>query len=180
MIDEDGLLYNHRLENEISKRTSFIESRRNNGRLGGRPAKEEKPLGLANGNTNGLANGEPKYKPTEKLPVNRNDIIIYSSFSNEFIKYWDELLKMPKWKNKPNTAIQKSMNQLSKFEEAFAIKLIDKAIAGNYQGIVFDSTDSEYEKWKKQNVQKINIEGKPPRPSNQHSWSENQHKWVVL
>jgi uncharacterized protein YdaU (DUF1376 family) len=41
-IDENGLWYNERLEAEISKRKSFIESRSTNGKKGGRPKKEEK------------------------------------------------------------------------------------------------------------------------------------------
>jgi len=40
-IDENGLWYNERLEKEIAKRRRFVTSRRNNGKLGGRPAKKE-------------------------------------------------------------------------------------------------------------------------------------------
>lgn len=57
---------------------------------------------------------------------------------------------MPKWKKKPPSAIQKSLTQLERFEEKFAIELIEKTIAGNYQGVVFSNTDSEYLKWKNQ------------------------------
>lgn len=51
--DENGLFYNERLCVEIEKRSKFIESRSNNGKLGGRPKKEEtykKPLGYATDN----------------------------------------------------------------------------------------------------------------------------------
>ena len=49
--DENGLLFNKRIEEEIEKRRTFAESRRKNGALGGRPKKplgkpKEKPLGL--------------------------------------------------------------------------------------------------------------------------------------
>ena len=44
--DENGNFYNERLVLEIEKRNNFTESRRNNGLKGGRPKKEEKPLGL--------------------------------------------------------------------------------------------------------------------------------------
>lgn len=60
-IDENGLWYNNRLEEEIEKRAKFTESRRNNGLLGGRGKKKEKPIGLANG------------KATENLSINRNE-----------------------------------------------------------------------------------------------------------
>lgn len=39
--DENGNYYNLRLKNEIEKRMKFVESRINNGKLGGRP-KEKK------------------------------------------------------------------------------------------------------------------------------------------
>jgi len=45
-VDENGLWYNERLEKEIKQRTQFVESRRNNGKLGGRP---KKPIGKPNG-----------------------------------------------------------------------------------------------------------------------------------
>lgn len=44
LIDENGLWYNKRLEQEAQKRAEFTESRRNNGKQGGRP-KKQKPLG---------------------------------------------------------------------------------------------------------------------------------------
>lgn len=83
---------------------------------------------------------------------NKEEVIIFSSVftSSEFSKVWNELLLMPKWKKKPPSAIQKSLTQLERFEEKFAIELIEKTIAGNYQGVVFSNTDSEYLKWKNQ------------------------------
>ena len=42
-IDENGLWFNERLEQEIKLRTQFVESRRNNGKLGGRPKSKTKP-----------------------------------------------------------------------------------------------------------------------------------------
>jgi hypothetical protein len=47
-IDENGFYWNERLEVEIDKRQQFIDSRRNNGNLGGRPRKEIKPIGYPN------------------------------------------------------------------------------------------------------------------------------------
>lgn len=45
--DDNGLLYNQRIEEEIEKRRNFNDSRRKNGSLGGRP---KKPSGLPSGN----------------------------------------------------------------------------------------------------------------------------------
>lgn len=62
---------------------------------------------------------------------------------------WQELLKMPKWRKKPKTAIELSIKKLSIFEPAFQRELIERAIAGNYQGVVFSNTIKEYENYKK-------------------------------
>ena len=148
--DENGLFFNSRLEEEINKRSDFLESRRNNGRLGGRPKKENNL-----NETYGKANGKPKHKPKHNLPedvnINENENIIEvinSKFSFQFQDLWNELIHMPKWKNKPISAIKKSLNQLERFDEEFAIGLLEKAIAGNYQGVVFSNTETEYSNWK--------------------------------
>ncbi len=61
-IDTNGMWYNKRLEYEIDKRNKFIESRINNGKLGGRPK------------ANGLPNGEPTKEPKHNLPEDANEI----------------------------------------------------------------------------------------------------------
>lgn len=68
----------------------------------------------------------------------------------EFMKAWNELMTLPKWKKKPPSAIQTTLNQLAKYDEVFSVGLIEKAHAGNYQGVVFDDTDEKFLKWKKQ------------------------------
>lgn len=77
-IDENGLWYNERLEEEIEKRTKFTESRRNNGLLGGRGKKKDKAIGLANGKAN------------ENLSINenenRNDILVNTNINAKFEK----------------------------------------------------------------------------------------------
>ena len=75
--DENGLLYNERLEIEIEKRSKFIDTRRNNGLKGGRPKVENKK-------PNGLANGKPNGKPNEKLIENENVIEIINSIKDLF------------------------------------------------------------------------------------------------
>ena len=75
--DENGLLYNERLEIEIEKRSNFIDTRRTNGLKGGRPkAENNKPIGLAN--------GKPNAKANEKLIENENVIEIINSIKDLF------------------------------------------------------------------------------------------------
>jgi len=64
-IDDNGNWFNSRLEEEVSKRSNFVESRINNGKKGGRPPK--KP-------NNSL---DDKQKPTHNLleDVNDNEIV---------------------------------------------------------------------------------------------------------
>ena len=54
----------------------------------------------------------------------------------------------PKWQKKTITAIQMSLNKLSAYDLGFAKELVDRAIAGGWQGVVFKDTDEEYKKWK--------------------------------
>ena len=56
--DSEGNYYNIRMEEEIEKRAHFVDSRRGNGSLGGRPKKP---------------NGKPNGKPTKKLIEDEDD-----------------------------------------------------------------------------------------------------------
>lgn len=62
--DENGLFYNERLEEEITKRSEFIDKQRNNGRKGGRPKNPNK--------TQTQTQIKPKNNPTENENVNEN------------------------------------------------------------------------------------------------------------
>lgn len=73
--DENGLLFNKRIEEEIEKRRVFAESRRKNGQQGGRP---KKPLGLPSEKPLGLA--------SENLPENENERENEYTFKGEVIK----------------------------------------------------------------------------------------------
>lgn len=65
-------------------------------------------------------------------------------FGTPFKKIWFELLGQPKWIKKSQSAINKSLKQVMKYDEIFAIALAEKSISGDYQGIVFDSTEKSY------------------------------------
>ena len=91
----------------------------------------------------------------EKLPDFEG--IDLSGLSSEFLKGWDILVRMKKWKNKSPEAIKSSLEQLIKYENLYAIELIKKAIAGEYQGVTFSDTDEKYKKWK---LQKYNTDEK--------------------
>ena len=71
--------------------------------------------------------------------------------SDKFMLLWDKLIKMPKWKKKPFESLQLILHKLSEFDEEFAIELIENAITGNYQGIIFSNTKEKYEQFKIKN-----------------------------
>jgi hypothetical protein len=74
-IDENGFWYNARLEEEISKRVSFVESRRANGLKGGRPNK-------ASGKPNAKPSGKARKKLVENENENENKDVFYRSFNH--------------------------------------------------------------------------------------------------
>ena len=83
---------------------------------------------------------EPAKTPTKRLAI---------PFQTErFMEVWNTLLVQPKWKNKTNKALQLSLNKLAKYDEAFAIQLIETAIERGWMGVVFDDTDERYKQWK--------------------------------
>ena len=70
---------------------------------------------------------------------------------------WNELVKMPKWRKKPFSALQLTLHKLSEYDEDFVIELIENAITGNYQGIIFSNTKEKYEQFKQQKYGGENI-----------------------
>lgn len=73
--------------------------------------------------------------------------LVYPFNSIAFMSAWTELLKTPKWKGKLNYALQISLNKLSKFEEEFAIRQIERAIESGWTGVVFTGTERDYQEW---------------------------------
>ena len=80
--------------------------------------------------------------------VKRKPDLIFPFDSQRFMETWNILKNEKKWKNKSQAALQASLKQLSAFDEDFAIELMERAILGNYQGIVYSKTKAEYQKLK--------------------------------
>ena len=91
--------------------------------------------------------GFTKKKPELTLPYT----------SQEFINTWETLCQQPKWKKKTASALQMSLKKLGKYPEKFAIQLMEDAIAGGYQGVVFNNADIKFQQWQKN--------ASPPRES---------------
>ncbi|MFC0183313.1 Helix-turn-helix domain-containing protein [Pseudarcicella hirudinis] len=87
--------------------------------------------------------GSEKKKVAQKKK--ESALLKFPDFADEkFTEVWSELITQPKWKKKTNSALQASLNQLAKFDNHFAIGLMESAISGNYQGVVFPDTIEKY------------------------------------
>lgn len=96
-------------------------------------------------NENDKENGKEKRKKRSSLSLPFSD--------QEFIDTWNELRKQPKWRKKTVTALQKSLDRLSRYDVRFAIELMNTAIENGYQGVVYDDTPTRYEQWMKSHPQ---------------------------
>ena len=78
---------------------------------------------------------------------NEDDPLILPFDTKEFRDTWNELIKQPKWRNKPKSALAKALKQLSQYGPEYSVELMENAIAGNYQGVVFSDTPARYTQW---------------------------------
>ena len=113
-----------------------------NGRKGGTNQEPTEKQPNVNANENENVNGNVK---VTRKPADQELTLPFQD--PEFVATWNELRQQPKWRNKTTTALQKSLNQLGKFHVRFAVDLMNNAIAGNYQGVVFEDTTVKYQRW---------------------------------
>lgn len=67
----------------------------------------------------------------------------------DFYKLWVSLISSPKWKKKPLSAIEMACKRLKRFDVPFATQLVESAIEGNYQGVVFPDSQNRFEQYKR-------------------------------
>lgn len=77
---------------------------------------------------------ETKPKQETEGEVARPALILPHS-GEEFKEKWEKLLKQKKWRGKSLDALQESLQILSEAPEQDAIKMMQKSIAGNWQGV---------------------------------------------
>lgn len=129
-----------------------------NGCGGGCPPGTKKPSMMGNTNASKKQNrNETETKPNVNVNENENVEVVGKRVpdqeltmpfnDSEFVETWNELRQQPKWRNKTKKALQMSLKQLSKYDVRFGVWLMQNAIAGNYQGVVFDDTPARYDRW---------------------------------
>ena len=114
--------------------------------------------GVQGGTSGGMQGGciqeeveeKEKEKVEEKHNIGEKQKLVFPYQSEKFMFLWNKLVKMTKWRKKPFEALQLTLHKLSEFDEDFAIELIENAITGNYQGIIFSNTKDKYEQFKQQ------------------------------
>ena len=68
--------------------------------------------------------------------------------SDKFRMTWEALCEEKEWKKKSDNALRLTLKKLGKYDEAFAIELMERAIEGGWRGVVFNDTDAKYQEWK--------------------------------
>jgi len=132
-VDENGLFFQHRMEEEIAKREHYVGTRYENGYKGGRPPKnkEEKNNHMDNHMDRHMGNH------IEDVNDNINSILESNNISNNirllFIEYIT-LRKKSKLSNS-NTVIVRLVNKLIEYgkTEDEQKEIIEKAILGNWK-----------------------------------------------
>ena len=134
-IDETGLWYNKRLEYETEKRNNFTESRRNNGKKGGRP-ENIKPLGKPKNN----------HMVSHMGNENENEIInnnSSSTYSEKFKKVWEQWKQYRKEQHQTEYKGLQSedlalmnLNELSFNHEETAIKIIKHTMSNTWKNFI--------------------------------------------
>ena len=85
-------------------------------------------------------------KSITKCKGTRTPLILPFS-SEKFIETWNALCEEKNWKGKTQKALQLTLNKLGRYDEAFAIELMEKAIENGWKGCVFADTDAKYQEW---------------------------------
>lgn len=82
-----------------------------------------------------------------RLKLVSMDELSFPHTSEKFMKTWDLWMSQPKQLKKPVSAHQLNLDKLGKYDEEFAIELLELAVANNYQGVVFINTNRHYQMW---------------------------------
>lgn len=89
----------------------------------------------------------PLPKKKSRKEIKDEKPLVYPFSSIAFMSAWETPRQTPKWKKKLNYALQLSLDKLSKFEEEFAIRQVERAIESGWTGVVFTGTERDYQEW---------------------------------
>lgn len=84
----------------------------------------------------------------KKKSVDTPAPLILPFSSDKFRMTWEALCEEKEWKKKSENALRLTLKKLGRYDEAFAIELMERAIEGGWRGVVFQDTDAKYQEWK--------------------------------
>jgi hypothetical protein len=94
--------------------------------------------------------GKAQKKSNNKKPKNDFSAIPLPFASAAFVTAWRNWLTYRREIKKPYRSamsVQQTLAKLARYEEAFALELIEKSIANGWQGLIFPQTGEQYQKW---------------------------------
>lgn len=145
--DEEGNFYNKRMDIEKEKRHNFTESRRENGKKGGRPKQEkEKPSGKPSENL--VDNHKDNLMGNDNENININNKYYKDiELNNIFIEYLD-LRKKLKCKN-TDRAVKLLINELDKYDDKTKVQMISNSIMNSWKSVypIKESKQKEVPEW---------------------------------
>lgn len=150
LFASDGVYFwSERVMRNIEKRNSLSEKRSSAGKKSAESRKKLTSVEQVSASVEQIPTKERKEKEIKEKEIkDKKEKFPAPPFLTEnFISVWNGFLQTPKQKKKSVSAIELMSKKLSKYDEVFAIKLIETAIMNNYQGVVFDDTDEKYEKY---------------------------------
>jgi hypothetical protein len=164
-IDAEGMWYNSRLDAEIQKRAQFAESRRSNGKLGGRPPKEEPKRNLKETKEEPIGYASENLPENENKDVNKNtirneegvedaEVLVWPTFDdfwNLYDKKVDRKVCEPKWEKLKHDDKEKIMSFIPKYIESQPDKKFRKdpetfLNRGAWENEIIESYGKQYSK----------------------------------
>lgn len=106
-------------------------------------------------------NNKDIYNKSIKKSVDTSAPLILPFSSDRFRETWEALCEEKEWAKKSRNALQIALEKLGRYDEAFAIELMEKAIEKGWKGVVFDDTDAKYQEWK--SARQFAIDNQMPR-----------------
>ena len=102
-----------------------------------------------------------KETDTSKKTKKADAPLILPFSSDKFRETWEMLCEEKEWKKKTRNALQMALKRLAKYDEQFAIELMEKTIEKGWKGVVFDDTDAKYQEWK--SARQLAVDNSQPR-----------------
>lgn len=95
-------------------------------------------------------------KIEKQIAETDKNLVYPESFTEECRTLWENLRREPKWRKKSASALQTSLNKLAKYPSDFQIVMMSNSLEKGWQGIEYNNTPEEFEKWKRQKKANVN------------------------